>query len=187
MIRQSFCIACFIENRTVDGFRKAIEAAARMGCPAFELWGRENRPFDEICRMSRDNGMMIASMCGAASLTAGLNTRAHHVAIRDQLRKSLEVARAAGIPNLVFFAGNRYGVSDADCLPIVFARSPTGSTPSAIFTPPATRGGMRLTRRRKSNTRPCSKRFGKPGMTGLSATSSCRSATSFRPWNRLSV
>ena len=26
MIRQSFCIACFIENRTVDGFRKAIEA-----------------------------------------------------------------------------------------------------------------------------------------------------------------
>jgi hydroxypyruvate isomerase len=119
MIKQSFCIECFVEDRTPASYLKTIAFAAKTGYAAFELWGYEGMPFDKVCKMASDHGIAIASMCGASSLAEGLNKRANHATIRDQLRKSLDLARQRGIANLICFSGNRYGVSDDECLPIL--------------------------------------------------------------------
>ncbi len=119
MIGQSFCIECFVEDRTPASYLKAIAFAAKTGYEAFELWGYQGMPFVEVCKMAADHGIAIASMCGASSLTDGLNKRANHATIRDQIRESLALAHQHGISNLICFSGNRYGVSDDECLPIM--------------------------------------------------------------------
>ena len=117
-IKQSFCIPMYLHDDTTGSYREVIEAAAKIGYPAFEIWGREMMPFDDIVRYARDNGMVIASMCGHGTLTDGLNRPENHARIRDEILQSLDVAVRVGIPNLICFTGNRYDVPDAECIEI---------------------------------------------------------------------
>jgi len=108
----------YLRDDSTESYREVIEAAATIGFPAFEIWGREGTPFADLRRYAADNGMVIASMCGHGTLTDGLNRPENHARIRDEIRRSLEVAVDAGIPNLICFTGNRYDLSDAECIDI---------------------------------------------------------------------
>jgi hydroxypyruvate isomerase len=116
MLKQSYCIPCYLEGTEPDQIRAVIEASARIGYPAFEIHFRESLPFDLICQLARDNGMTVASMCGHQSLAVGLNNPAEHARIRDELLASIELAQANNIPNLICFSGNREGRDDAESI-----------------------------------------------------------------------
>ena len=114
--RQTFCIPCFRKSPAPEDCRALLEAAAKIGYPAFEIWFRENEPFDLLCELARDLGLTLASMCGHGTLNSGLNKKENHGRIRDELLASIDVAGARGIPNLICFSGNREGQDDAACI-----------------------------------------------------------------------
>jgi hydroxypyruvate isomerase len=96
-----------------------IAAAAEIGYAAVELWDRFQQPFDAILEAAGENGLTVASMNGHSPLTDGLNRRANHDRLRDEILASIETAQAEGIPNLICFSGNRYeGVSDEEAIGI---------------------------------------------------------------------
>ena len=112
--KQSFCIPCYWKSSSPEDARATIEAAAKIGYPAVELWFRDGAPFDEICRAAKDNNMIVASICGHKTLNDGLNKPENHGRIRDEILASLDVAVERGIPNLICFSGNREGRDDAE-------------------------------------------------------------------------
>ena len=117
--KQSFCLPCFLEGSGPKDFRAVVERAAGIGYPAFEIWFREDVPFDLVCDLARGHEMTLASMCGHRSLADGLNKKENHARIRDELLASIDLAEKNGIPNLICFSGNRYGKDDARCIGIV--------------------------------------------------------------------
>lgn len=112
--KQSFCIPCFWESPKPEHLRKLITRAAKIGYPAFELWGRDDT-FKLVCQLAKDNGMTIASTIGHGP---GLNDRKNHQAARDELLASIELAQKNGIPNLICFSGDREGKNNTECVGI---------------------------------------------------------------------
>src|SRR5690606_10254046 len=55
-----------------------------------------------------------ASIVGHGTLTDGLNKKANHSRILDEVRANLEVAKKNSIPNLICFSGNRDGISEEE-------------------------------------------------------------------------
>jgi hydroxypyruvate isomerase len=117
-IKQSFCYGLYLKAPVK--LEQLLKEAAKIGYAAVELWGRQQAPFDELCDLARGNGLVVASMCGHASLPDGLNRRENHARIENELVESIEVAAKKGIPGLICFSGNRYyGRSDEECVDIV--------------------------------------------------------------------
>ena len=114
--KQSFCIPCYWASDSPDDARKTIEAAAKIGYPAVELWFRDGAPFDVICEVAAENNMTVASICGHKTLNDGLNKPENHERIRDELLASIDVAVERGIPNLICFSGNREGRDDGESI-----------------------------------------------------------------------
>ena len=79
---------------------------AEIGYPAIEVWGR-GEDFDEVVRLARKHGLVIASMGGHASLQDGLNKRSNHDRIEHELRTSIDIAAQHGMPGVICHAGNR--------------------------------------------------------------------------------
>jgi len=117
--KQSFCIPCFWQGQEETDLRKVLEAAKRIGYPAFEFWFRDNAPFDLLVKLSGEYGLVISTICGHKSLKDGLNKKENHARIRAELSESIEVAKRHGIRNLICFSGNREGKDDEDCLDVV--------------------------------------------------------------------
>jgi len=112
--KESFCIQCFWNGPDPQAVRATIAAAARIGYPAVELWDRRHFPFDLICQVAADHGMVVSTMCGHGTLGDGLNRRENHARIRDEILESIAVAHERGIANLICFSGNRHGGSDVE-------------------------------------------------------------------------
>jgi hydroxypyruvate isomerase len=103
-IRQSVCYPMF---RTPERALDAIfAAAARMGYVAVEAWSRGD-DFEEMVALAHRHGLIVASICGHGTLADGLNVRANHDRIADELKVSIDVAARCGIPGLICFSGNR--------------------------------------------------------------------------------
>jgi hydroxypyruvate isomerase len=47
-------------------------------------------------------------------MATGFNDRAHHAMLIDELTRTIPLAAAAGVPNVITMFGNRAGISDAD-------------------------------------------------------------------------
>jgi hydroxypyruvate isomerase len=109
-IRQSISWWCFA-NRGVEP-PALIKAIAKMGYASAEMLP------EEYWRMVRDAGMKVAIIGGHGTLTDGLNKRANHSRIEDEILKNIEVAVASEIPSLICFSGNREGLSDEEGLDI---------------------------------------------------------------------
>ena len=79
---------------------------ADIGYAAVELWARPD-DFEEVVKLAKKHGLVVASMIGHASLTDGLTKRSNHDRIEAELRTSIEVAAHHGIPGLICLSGNR--------------------------------------------------------------------------------
>jgi len=103
-IRQSFCYPCFkSDEMSLD---ELCREAAGIGYAAVELWFRGD-DFDELVAAAARHKLVIASMCGHATLTDGLNRRENHDRIEAELRESIDLAARLGVPGLICFSGNR--------------------------------------------------------------------------------
>ena len=103
MLKQSFCYPLFREAD--QSLEDLCNVAASIGYAAVELWFRDDT-FDELCVAATGAGLTVASMCGHRSLEGGMASRGEHDRIEAELRESIDIAAARGIPNLICFSGN---------------------------------------------------------------------------------
>ena len=77
------------------------------------LSSEEEFDVGEVAGLAARNGLAVASFSGHASLPDGCNDPANHDRIEAELRASVELAAAHGVPGMICFAGNRLdGQSD---------------------------------------------------------------------------
>ena len=114
-IHQSFCVPIL---RDLGGLTRdeLYRALSDIGYEAVEIWGR-GEDFDELVETAKKHGLVVASMCGHASLGDGLNKPENHDRIESELTESIDLAVRHGIPGLICFSGNRNpGQSDYEGL-----------------------------------------------------------------------
>lgn len=109
-IKQSICFGCFHRGGVTP--KQVIKEAARIGYSSVEMLG------EQYWGMVRDNGMSVAIIGGHGTLRDGLNKRANHDRIEQELLKKIEIARENDIPGLICFSGNREGLSDEEAIEI---------------------------------------------------------------------
>lgn len=85
-----------------------VAAAAEIGYAGVELAPPEHWP------LIAATGLRIVAERGHASLEDGLNRRANHDRIEQEIRANLDLAVRWGIPVLICFSGNRDGLGDAE-------------------------------------------------------------------------
>jgi hydroxypyruvate isomerase len=84
-----------------------LAAAAKIGYAAVELIPEKH------WAVAHDNGLVIASHGGHASISSGLNDSSQHGRIRDEIRRNLDLAVRHDVKNLIIFSGERIpGQSD---------------------------------------------------------------------------
>jgi hydroxypyruvate isomerase len=103
-IKQAICYPMFKPDTM--SLEVLFEAAAEMGYAAVELWARGD-DFEDVISLARRYNLAVASMIGHGSLPDGLNKRSNHDRIEAELRTSIDIAAANGIPGLICFSGNR--------------------------------------------------------------------------------
>ena len=89
----------------VDPFH-LIKEAARFGYKGVEMVDEKYWP------AIHDAGMQVATLNGHQSLQDGLNKRANHSRIEDEINKKLEIAKKNKVPALICLSGNRCGLDD---------------------------------------------------------------------------
>jgi hydroxypyruvate isomerase len=104
LIRQSAAWWCFVPDKLSP--EQFVHTLADLGYAAVDLVPPDYWP------LVRDAGLAIAAVAGHEPLTDGLNRRDLHDRIERELRANLDLAHRWGIPNLICFSGNRYGVDD---------------------------------------------------------------------------
>ena len=113
-LRQSFMLPALAGN--LDDKASFIEQAAGIGLAAIELPSYDEA-FDEMCEAAARHGLRVASFIGHASLEDGLNDRANHDRIEDELKNSIDIAAVRGIPGMICFSGNRIaGMGDDEAI-----------------------------------------------------------------------
>ena len=115
-IRQSVCWPILKPGDM--SFDEFFGACAQIGYEAVEAWGRGD-DFDEVVATAKKHGLRVVSFIGHGGLGDGLNKRANHDGIEEELRMSIDVAAANDIPGIICFSGNRYeGVGDEEAIDI---------------------------------------------------------------------
>jgi hydroxypyruvate isomerase len=103
-IKQSLCYPIFKpQDMSLD---ELFKIGAEIGYVAVELWERGD-DLEEVVALAKKHRLVVASMCGHASLSDGLNKRSNHDRIEDELKTSIDIAARHGIPGLICFSGNR--------------------------------------------------------------------------------
>ncbi len=87
-------------------FEELFKVSAEIGYAAVEMWSREDN-FEDIVALARKYDLVVASMCGHASLSNGLNKRSEHDRIENELKESIDIAAKNDIPGVICFSGNR--------------------------------------------------------------------------------
>jgi hydroxypyruvate isomerase len=104
-IKQSVCRWCY-EKIPLREFFQSVKDS---GITAVDLLQPDDwavaKEFGLSCSMG---------YAGAGSIPKGLNDPANHDLIVTNMTATLPKAKAAGVPNLIVFFGNRNGMSDAD-------------------------------------------------------------------------
>ena len=111
-IKQSICMPMMkpADMPEADFIKRVADA----GYAAFEIWERGEN-LAEQAALARKYGLVISQMSGHASLAVGFNDPAQHDRIVAELKASIDVAAAYGIPGLICFSGSRRpGQSDSE-------------------------------------------------------------------------
>ncbi len=115
-LKQSFCYPLFIEEG--QDFDALCAAAAKIGYPAIEWWGRDDQ-FAEYVSIAQSHGLSVASFAGHGSIASGLNDPGEHDRIEAELLESIALAAKHNIPNLICFSGNRReGQTDTEAIDV---------------------------------------------------------------------
>jgi hydroxypyruvate isomerase len=113
-IKQSVCYP-MVKPRDVL-LEDFVPQVAEMGFAAIELWGRDEH-LPDVVALARRYNLAVAIMSGHNSLAVGLNDATQHDRIEHELRESIDVASACGIPGLICFSGNRQdGISEEQAI-----------------------------------------------------------------------
>jgi len=106
-LNQSVCRWCFDQIP----LRDFCQAVAGMGLKAIDLLLPEEWP------IAAEYGLTCSMGSGMGGpITKGLNDPANHEAIVSGLTAGIPKARAAGVPNVITFFGNRRGMGDAEAI-----------------------------------------------------------------------
>ena len=87
---------------------KLAKACAEIGYASIEMGAEADYG------VIREHGLEIAITGGHGALTDGLNCRANHDRIEDELLASIDKAVRYQIPSLIVFSGNRRGISEIE-------------------------------------------------------------------------
>ncbi len=105
-IKQSVCRWCY-DKLPLDEFAAGV---AGIGLKSIELIGPEE------FAVVRKHGLTCAVTNGTGPITDCLNRKENHDRCEAELRKNIEFAAEAGIPNVICFSGNRKGMPDDEGL-----------------------------------------------------------------------
>jgi hydroxypyruvate isomerase len=104
-IKQSVCRWCYNKIELRDFFKSVKDS----GLTAVDLLQPEEwavaKEFGLGCSMG---------YAGAGTIPEGLNNPANHEMLIKAMTENIPKAKAAGVPNVIVFFGNRRGMSDAD-------------------------------------------------------------------------
>ncbi len=104
-IRQSVCRWCY---PTIP-LQQLCAFAAEIGLRGVDLL----EPTDY--EVPREYGLICTmGYAGGGEIVAGLNRPENHAAIEAGFLKSIPLAAKAGVPNVITFSGNRYGITDEE-------------------------------------------------------------------------
>jgi hydroxypyruvate isomerase len=103
-VRQSFVWDPFA--RTGVEPERLLRAAAEIGYHGVELAPQEYWP------LVKDYGLTLVSAAGHPLAPEGLNRRENFAALEQEISQNLELAVQWGIPLLLCFSGNRYGLDE---------------------------------------------------------------------------
>ncbi|MDA1262857.1 MAG: TIM barrel protein [Planctomycetota bacterium] len=104
--RHSVCQWCYSSMDLAD----LTKQAKAMGIESIELLNEEQ------WKVVQANGLTCAVANGPTTISSGFNRIENHDAIVKRTEELLPKIKAAGIPNMIVFSGNRAGLSDADGL-----------------------------------------------------------------------
>jgi hydroxypyruvate isomerase len=103
---QSVCKWCY-GSIPLDEF---CQAAKKMGLQSVELLGENEWP------TVKKYGLTCAMANGPSGIGDGWNRPADHDKLVKESERLLPLVKAAGLPNMIVFSGNRRGISDAEGL-----------------------------------------------------------------------
>ncbi len=86
--------------------------AARIGYQGLDLVGPQDWPTLKKYGLT----CAINTTAGPIQINRGFNRKENHPAIVDALKKEIDLAQAAGVPNVICFSGNRQGMPDDEGL-----------------------------------------------------------------------
>ena len=105
-LKQSVCKWCY-PNLTLD---QLCAAAKAMGLQSVELLGEND------WATCKKYGLTCAMANGPSGIVDGWNRPDDHDKLVKESERLLPLVKAAGLPNMIVFSGNRRGLSDADGL-----------------------------------------------------------------------
>jgi len=115
-LKQSLCFPMF----KLDGMEleELFQELQVIGFAAVEFWGRDALgDYEGVIERAKNHGLAVVSMIGHSSLQDGLNKVENHDRIEVELKESIDIAAAHGIPGIICFSGNRNsGQSDYEGL-----------------------------------------------------------------------
>ena len=101
-LHQSVCRWCYSKVPLED----LAKEAAKMGLVGIDLLTPEEWP------VVQKYGLMPTMASGVSTIPKGINRVEHHDEIEQQLRTMFRKAKAAKVPNIIIFSGNRQGLAD---------------------------------------------------------------------------
>ncbi len=105
-LKQSVCKWCY-PNITLE---KLCESAKAMGLQSVELLGENEWP------VVKKYGLTCAMANGPSGITDGWNRPQDHDKLVKESERLLPLVKAAGLPNMIVFSGNRRELSDPEGL-----------------------------------------------------------------------
>ncbi len=105
-LKQSVCKWCYDKM----SLEEMCVAAKDIGLVSIELLGEKEWP------ILQQHGLTCAMANGPSAIHNGWNKPADHDKLVADSERLLPLVKAAGLPNMIVFSGNRRGISDADGL-----------------------------------------------------------------------
>lgn len=104
-INQSISKWCYNGRLSYDDLCKH---AVRIGYKSIELIGQDEWP------TAKKYGLTAAMVPGSGSIDKGWNRKEHHAAQTEEMKKNIDLAAEAGLPNVICMSGNRAGQPDEE-------------------------------------------------------------------------